>query len=134
MASCACGCVCGGLGHRCATASLDPSVELSRRLKAAGVDLIDCSSGGAVPNATIPSNVPGYQVPCAERIRREAHIATAAGLITEPAQADAIVREGRADLVLLARQSLRDPYWPLRAARELNVAPRSSPVQYARAW
>jgi 2,4-dienoyl-CoA reductase-like NADH-dependent reductase (Old Yellow Enzyme family) len=115
--------------------TIDDSVKFSRRLKSAGVDLIDCSSGGEVPAASIPSNVPGYQVPFAERIRREAEIATAAvGLITEPAQADAIVREGRADLVLLARESLRDPHWPLRAARALNVPPPPSPVQYARAW
>ena len=111
------------------------SVELARRLKDEGVDLLDCSSGGSVPDAQIPSG-PGYQVPFAERIRRESGIATAAvGVITAPEQADEIVRNGRADLVLLARELLRDPYWPLRAARALGhagaVAP---PVQYARAW
>ncbi|HEX2853143.1 MAG TPA: NADH:flavin oxidoreductase/NADH oxidase [Opitutaceae bacterium] len=111
------------------------SVELSRRLKNEGVDLIDCSSGGAVPNAKIPST-PGYQVPFAERIRREAGIATAAvGLITEARQADEIIRSGRADLVLLAREFLRDPNWPLHAARELGCAEAiTPPVQYARAF
>ncbi len=85
------------------------SVELARRLKDEGVDLLDCSSGGLVPDAQIPSG-PGYQVPFAERIRRESGIATAAvGVITAPEQADEIVRNGRADLVLLARELLRDP-------------------------
>lgn len=114
---------------------IDQSVELSRRLKNEGVDLIDCSSGGAVPNAKIPST-PGYQVPFAERIRRDAEIATAAvGLITDARQADEIVRSGRADLVLLARELLRDPNWPLRAARELGCAEAiKPPVQYARAF
>jgi 2,4-dienoyl-CoA reductase-like NADH-dependent reductase (Old Yellow Enzyme family) len=100
--------------------TLEESVELSRRLKAEGVDLIACSSGGMVPHAKIPVS-PGYQVPFAEAIRRGAAIPTATvGLITEPAQADAIVREGKADVVLLARQMLRDPYWPFRAARALS--------------
>jgi 2,4-dienoyl-CoA reductase-like NADH-dependent reductase (Old Yellow Enzyme family) len=111
---------------------LDQSVELARRLRDRGVDLVDCSSGGAVADAKIPL-APGYQVPFAERIRREAGVATGAvGLITEPAQADAIVRGGRADCVLLARELLRDPYWPLRAARELGQHVRW-PVQYLRA-
>lgn len=113
--------------------SIDECVELARRLKQAGVDLIDCSSGGAVPWAKIPAG-PGFQVEFAARIRREADIATAAvGLITEPDQADAIVRSGQADLVLLARELLRDPYWPLRAARALGLKP-TPPPQYARAW
>jgi 2,4-dienoyl-CoA reductase-like NADH-dependent reductase (Old Yellow Enzyme family) len=114
---------------------LDQSVELARRLKAEGVDLIDCSSGGAVPQAKIPVG-PGYQVPFAERIRREAGVATAAvGMITEPKQADAIVRSGQADLVLLAREELRDPYWPAHAARVLGQATAvPTPKQYARAW
>jgi 2,4-dienoyl-CoA reductase-like NADH-dependent reductase (Old Yellow Enzyme family) len=104
-------------------------------LKAEGVDLIDCSSGGLVPDARIPVG-PSYQVPFAERIRRESGIATAAvGSITAPAQADEIVRNGRADLVLLARELLRDPYWPVRAARALGQeAAVSPPVQYGRAW
>jgi 2,4-dienoyl-CoA reductase-like NADH-dependent reductase (Old Yellow Enzyme family) len=107
-------------------------VELARRLKGLGVDAIDCSSGGNVEKAKIPVG-PGYQVPFAERIRREADIATAAvGMITEPAQADAIVSAGQADLVLLARELLRDPYWPLRAARALGH-PMAWPAQYLRA-
>ena len=111
---------------------VEQSVELSRRLRALGVDLIDCSSGGAVPDAVIPV-APGFQVGFAERIRREAGVATGAvGLITEPGQADSIIRDSRADCVLLARELLRDPYWPLRAARELEqVVPW--PVQYLRA-
>lgn len=114
--------------------TLDETVELARRLKGEGVDLIDCSSGGSVPSAKIPSG-PGYQVPLAERVRREAGIATAAvGLITEPKQADEIIRREQADLVLLARASLRDPSWPLHAARALGVADRlKPPVQYGRA-
>jgi 2,4-dienoyl-CoA reductase-like NADH-dependent reductase (Old Yellow Enzyme family) len=112
--------------------TLAQSVELARVLRGHGVDLIDCSSGGNLSRATIPLE-PGYQVPFAERIRREAEIATGAvGLITTAAQADDIIRSGRADLVLLAREMLRDPYWPLRAARELNhQAPW--PAQYVRA-
>lgn len=115
--------------------TIDESVELARRLKTEGVDLIDCSSGGSVATAKIPVGA-GYQVPFAERIRREAGIATAAvGLITDPMQADQIVRNGQADLVLLARESLREPNWPLRAARALHVKPLPvPPVQYARAW
>ncbi|MEO5958029.1 MAG: NADH:flavin oxidoreductase/NADH oxidase [Opitutaceae bacterium] len=115
--------------------TIEESVEFSRRLKAEGVDLIDASSGGTSNEAKIPTGA-GYQVPFAERIRREAGIATAAvGLITDPMQADQIVRNGQADLVLLARESLRDPNWPLRAARDLHV--KSLPVpppQYLRAW
>ncbi|MBK8858287.1 MAG: NADH:flavin oxidoreductase/NADH oxidase [Opitutaceae bacterium] len=114
---------------------LGQAVELARRLKAAGVDLIDCSSGGAIPGVKIPVG-PGYQVPLAERIRCEAGIATAAvGMISEPAQADAIIRGGQADLVLLARELLRDPYWPAHAAKVLGQAGAlPPPVQYARAW
>ena len=110
----------------------EESVELARRLKDHGVDLIDCSSGGLVPGARIPV-APGYQVPFAERIRKEAGIATAAvGLITEPEQADRIIREGQADLVLLAREMLRQPHWPLLAAHRLGVDV-PWPPQYARA-
>jgi len=114
---------------------IDQSVELARRLKAEGVDLIDCSSGGAVPHAKIPVG-PGYQVPFAERIRREAGIATAAvGMITEAKQADAIIQSAQADLVLLAREELRDPYWPAHAAKALgHAAAVPPPKQYARAW
>jgi 2,4-dienoyl-CoA reductase-like NADH-dependent reductase (Old Yellow Enzyme family) len=113
--------------------AIEDSLELARRVKPLGVDLIDCSSGAMVPYAKI-SPAPGFQVPFAERIRKEADILTGAvGLITEPAQADAIVRSGQADLVLLAREFLRDPYWPLRAAKQLG-AEQAAPVQYQRAW
>jgi 2,4-dienoyl-CoA reductase-like NADH-dependent reductase (Old Yellow Enzyme family) len=111
---------------------VDQSVELARRLRAAGVDLIDCSSGGAVKQARIPVG-PGYQVPFAERIRREAGVATGAvGMITTAAQADDIIRSGQADVVLLARQMLRDPYFAAHAAQDLDV-PFAWPVQYQRA-
>ncbi|HUM11009.1 MAG TPA: NADH:flavin oxidoreductase/NADH oxidase [Myxococcaceae bacterium] len=115
--------------------TLEESVELARRLAAEGVDLVDCSSGGLVPNARIEA-VPGYQVPFARRIRAEAGIPTAAvGLISTPALADAVVREGAADLVMLARAMLRDPYWPLHAAEELGQPEaRRIPVQYLRAF
>jgi 2,4-dienoyl-CoA reductase-like NADH-dependent reductase (Old Yellow Enzyme family) len=111
---------------------LEQSVELARRLRDRGVDLVDCSSGGAVHDAKITLG-PGYQVPFAAHIRRDAGIATGAvGLITDPAQADAIIRGGLADCVLLARELLRDPYWPLRAAGELgHQVPW--PAQYLRA-
>jgi len=111
---------------------IEPSVELARRLRDRGVDLVDCSSGGAVADVKIAVG-PGYQVAFAERIRREAGIATGAvGLITDPAQADTIVRTGQADCVLLARELLRDPYWPLHAAQALgHVVPW--PKQYVRA-
>jgi 2,4-dienoyl-CoA reductase-like NADH-dependent reductase (Old Yellow Enzyme family) len=114
--------------------NLDQTVELSRILRGEGVDVIDASSGGAVPvpPGTIPIG-PLYQVPFAERIRREAGIATAAvGLIKEPVDAEAIVSGGRADLVYFARELLRDPYWPLFAARALGVK-IPWPKQYARA-
>jgi 2,4-dienoyl-CoA reductase-like NADH-dependent reductase (Old Yellow Enzyme family) len=112
---------------------LRQTIELSRRLKLLDVDLIDCSSGGAVPHAKIPIG-PGYQVEFAAAIRREAEIATGAvGMITDPAQADAIVSTDQADLVLLARELLRDPYWPRRAAKELG-AKIEPPAQYQRAW
>jgi 2,4-dienoyl-CoA reductase-like NADH-dependent reductase (Old Yellow Enzyme family) len=111
---------------------VEQSVELARRLRARGVDLIDCSSGGAVVDATIPVG-PGYQVPFAERIRRESGIPTGAvGMITSAAQADTLVRNGQADCVLLAREMLRDPYWPLHAARELG-GELPWPPQYLRA-
>jgi 2,4-dienoyl-CoA reductase-like NADH-dependent reductase (Old Yellow Enzyme family) len=111
---------------------LDQAVELARRLKAHGVDLVDCSSGGAVHDQQVVVG-PGYQVPFAERIRRDAGVATGAvGLITEPQQADAIVASGQADVVLLARELLRDPYWPLHAAAKLGVV-APWPPQYLRA-
>jgi 2,4-dienoyl-CoA reductase-like NADH-dependent reductase (Old Yellow Enzyme family) len=111
---------------------IDQSVALARLLLALGVDVIDCSSGGNVEKADIPVG-PGYQAPFAERIRREANIATAAvGMITAPAQADQIIRNDQADLVLLARQMLRDPYWPMHAAQELGQV-AAWPRQYLRA-
>jgi 2,4-dienoyl-CoA reductase-like NADH-dependent reductase (Old Yellow Enzyme family) len=115
--------------------TLEETVELARRLAAEGVDLVDCSSGGLVPYARIEA-VPGYQVPFARRIRREAGVPTAAvGLISSPGQADGVVREGDADLVFLARALLRDPYWPLHAATELgHPEARRVPAQYLRAF
>ncbi len=108
------------------------SVEFSKLLKAEGVDLVDTSTGGNVAQAQIPVG-PGYQVSFAEQIRREAGVAAGAvGMITEPAQADQIIRSGQADVVLLARELLREPYWPLRAAAELKQE-TTWPVQYARA-
>jgi 2,4-dienoyl-CoA reductase-like NADH-dependent reductase (Old Yellow Enzyme family) len=113
--------------------SVDDSIELARQAKALGVDLIDCSSGGLVPHQKIEIG-PAYQTPFAERIRNEAGIATGAvGLITTAQQADDIVRQGRADMVLLAREFLRDPYFPLHAAKALGVEV-SAPVQYGRAF
>jgi 2,4-dienoyl-CoA reductase-like NADH-dependent reductase (Old Yellow Enzyme family) len=121
---------------------IEQAVELVRQLRPLGVDLIDCSSGGSVPQARMPIG-PGYQTPFAERLRRETGVATGAvGMITSPAQADHIIRTGQADLVLLAREMLRDPYWPLRAARELGqkfawpgqylrAAPDGSPIRSA---
>lgn len=112
---------------------IDECVELARWLKQDGVDLVDCSSGGAVPNAKVAIG-PGYQVPFAARIRRESGIATGAvGLITEAQQAAAIIERGDADLVLLARELLRDPYFPRRAAQELGTR-IEPPQQYQRAW
>jgi 2,4-dienoyl-CoA reductase-like NADH-dependent reductase (Old Yellow Enzyme family) len=111
---------------------IQQSVEVARQLKALGADLIDCSSGGNVPHATIPAG-PGYQTPFAEQIRREANILTGAvGMITSPVQAEHILVTGQADAVIIARELLRDPYWPLRAARDLGQ-PVSWPVQYLRA-
>ena len=112
--------------------NVEQSVELARGLKADGIDLIDCSSGGNVHGAKLPLG-PGYQTPNAEKIRREAGIPTAAvGLITSAPQADHILRTGQADLIVMARQLLRDPYWPLRAAAELR-ADAPWPNQYLRA-
>jgi 2,4-dienoyl-CoA reductase-like NADH-dependent reductase (Old Yellow Enzyme family) len=113
--------------------NIDDCIQLARWLKEDGVDLIDCSSGGNVPRAQIPI-APGYQVPFAARIRREARIATGAvGLINDARQAEDILERGDADLILMARESLRDPYFPRRAAAELGVA-ITPPVQYQRSW
>ena len=111
--------------------SIEESIELCRLLKAQGVDLINVSSAGVAPGAEIPIG-PGYQTEFAERIRREAGIPTAAvGLITSPTQADHIVRTGQADIVLLGREILRNPYWPMHAAHELGHA-AAWPTQYLR--
>jgi 2,4-dienoyl-CoA reductase-like NADH-dependent reductase (Old Yellow Enzyme family) len=111
---------------------IEQSIELSKAMKSAGVDLVDVSSGGTVATAEIPLG-PGYQTPFATRIRREAGIASSAvGMITGAAQADQIIRNGEADLVMLARELLREPYWPLHAAQELG-ATVSWPAQYLRA-
>lgn len=110
----------------------DDSVELAKLARGHGVDLVDVSSGGLVPGVKIPLE-PGYQVSFAGRIRREAGVATAAvGLITEPEQANVIIAEGEADLAMLARAELRDPYWPLHAAAALGQT-ISWPRQYLRA-
>jgi 2,4-dienoyl-CoA reductase-like NADH-dependent reductase (Old Yellow Enzyme family) len=111
---------------------IEGSVQLSKWLKEAGADLIDCSSGGNVPTAKIPVT-PGYQVPFAEKIKKETGILTGAvGLITSPVQAESIIKNGQADIVLLGREMLRNPYWPLKAAKDSNVDVEW-PVQYARA-
>jgi 2,4-dienoyl-CoA reductase-like NADH-dependent reductase (Old Yellow Enzyme family) len=111
---------------------LEQSIEFCRRLKEIGIDLIDVSTGGNVPNAKIPV-APGYQVSFAAEIRRQVGIATAAvGMITEPQQAENILLKGEADAVLLAREFLREPYFPFRAARELGGAV-DVPKQYGRA-
>jgi 2,4-dienoyl-CoA reductase-like NADH-dependent reductase (Old Yellow Enzyme family) len=112
---------------------VEQTIAVARELKTLGVDMIDCSSGGAVPRAKIAVG-PGYQVPFAEQIRRGADIPTAAvGMITAPDQANEIIQHKRADMVFLARELLRDPYWPLHAARHLD-AELTPPVQYGRAF
>jgi 2,4-dienoyl-CoA reductase-like NADH-dependent reductase (Old Yellow Enzyme family) len=112
--------------------TVEQSVELAKMLKGLGVDLIDCSSGGLAPDAKVPA-APGYQIPFAERIRREAGIATGAvGYITTATQAEQAIRDGQADLVFMAREFLRDPYFPLHAAAELHHDIKW-PQQYARA-
>jgi 2,4-dienoyl-CoA reductase-like NADH-dependent reductase (Old Yellow Enzyme family) len=112
--------------------TIDDSVMFSQRMKALGVDLVDCSSGGLVSYAKVEIG-PGYQVPFARAVRQQAEIATGAvGLITDAKQAEEILAAESADVVLLARQLLRDPYWPLHAARELGVDV-PWPVQYERA-
>lgn len=111
---------------------LEQSLELCRQLKGLGVDLVDCSTAGLVPDAVIPV-APGFQVPFAADIRQKVGVATGAvGLITKAVQAEQIISTGSADIVLLARELLRDPYWPLHAARELKVD-FPWPVQYERA-
>ncbi len=109
--------------------NVDDSVALSRLLKDAGVDLMDVSSGAMTPDAKIPA-AKGFQAPFAKRIRAEAGIATGAvGMITEAAHAEELLRDGSADLILLAREMLREPYWAIKAAQELGAEP-SWPIQY----
>ena len=111
---------------------LQQSIELARSLQPLGVDLVDCSSGGNITGVKVPL-VPGYQTQFAAQIRQATGMLTGAvGLITSPVQAEQILRSGQADVVLLARQMLRDPYWPMHAAIELGHA-ESWPVQYLRA-
>ncbi len=111
---------------------LEQSVELAKRLRALDIDLIDCSSGGNVRGVR-NREAPGYMVPFANRIRRDAQIATGAlGMITDPEQANAILAEGKADAVVMAREMLRDPYWPIHAAGSLGVDVHW-PTQYQRA-
>ncbi len=112
---------------------VEQSVELARRVSPLGVDLVDCSSGGLAPLAQLPTG-PGYQTEFAARIRREAGIATGAvGMITSAEQAEHALRTGQADVVVLAREMLRDPYWPLHAARRLGESTFKWPRQYLRA-
>lgn len=111
---------------------IEDSIALTKELQSCGVDLIDCSSGGSQADAKIPV-APGFQVPFAERIRRETDTLTAAvGLITEPLQAEEILQTGKADAVMLARELLRDPHWPLKAAHKLGDK-IEWPKQYLRA-
>lgn len=111
---------------------LEQSIQFAKWLKEIGLDLIDCSSGGLILEAKIPM-APGYQIPFAEAIRHESDIATGGvGLITEAHQAEEILVTGKADVILLARELLRNPYWPLHAARELGVDV-AWPIQYTRA-
>jgi 2,4-dienoyl-CoA reductase-like NADH-dependent reductase (Old Yellow Enzyme family) len=112
--------------------TVDDSIDLARMVAPLGVDLIDCSSGGNAPGARIPVG-PGYQVPLAERLRAAGITTGAVGMITDPEQANDIIASGKADIVLLAREFLRDPYWPLRAARKLGVG-AVIPKQYSRAF
>lgn len=112
--------------------TIEDSIALAKILRVKDIDLIDCSSGGSSPDAKVPS-APGYQVTFADQIRKQAGIMTGAvGLITEPVQAEKIIEQEQADIVFMARELLRDPYFPLRAALELNSDVKW-PIQYARA-
>jgi 2,4-dienoyl-CoA reductase-like NADH-dependent reductase (Old Yellow Enzyme family) len=112
---------------------INQSIQIAKGLKEVGVDLIDCSSGGNVSNAKIPAG-PSYQIPFAEKIKKEVKILTGGvGLITTAEQAEEIISSEKADIVLLAREMLRDPYWALHAAKKLNVDLTDWPKQYLRA-
>jgi 2,4-dienoyl-CoA reductase-like NADH-dependent reductase (Old Yellow Enzyme family) len=112
--------------------TIEDSVQLARLLKEKGIDLVDCSSGGLVPDAKITAG-PGYQVPFAQAVRQQAGIATGAvGIITNATQAEEILQQEQADLILMARELLRNPYFPLHAAKALNDD-IEWPLQYARA-
>ncbi len=116
--------------------TLEESIELIRRLKSAGLDMIDVSHGMIVPDHTNVPSEPGFMIPSAERIRREVEIATTTSwLITEPQQAETAIQNEQLDMVTLAREMLRDPYWPYHAAEQLGIATASDilPIQYARA-
>src|SRR5690606_11242231 len=105
---------------------------LAKKLKKIGIDVIDCSSGAILPNITIPTG-PGYQVPLSDGVRKGAEVlAGAVGMITEPAQAEEILQKGQADFIFIARELLRDPYWPLHAAKKLGQD-ITWPNQYLRA-
>ncbi len=112
--------------------TIEDSVRLAEIVKSLGVDLIDCSSGGIIPNVKIPAK-PGYQVPFAEAVRAAGILTGAVGIIVTPEQAEAILENGQADVIFMARELLRDPYFPLRAARELGYDEMPWPVQYERA-
>ncbi len=113
--------------------NIEDSVSLAKVLKKEGVDIIDCSSGGNIAGVRIPLT-PGYQVPISDAVRHGANITTAAvGLITEPHQANEILKTGKADFVLLGRELLRNPFWAINAARELGF-PAPIPPQYLRAY
>lgn len=115
---------------------MEESIELARRLQAGGLDLLDVSHGFVTPDLSGIPWGPGFMLPITARIRREAGIPAAAGwMITEPAMAESAICEQQADLIMLARELLRDPYWPYHAAHALNQPDPGSvlPVQYARA-
>jgi 2,4-dienoyl-CoA reductase-like NADH-dependent reductase (Old Yellow Enzyme family) len=112
--------------------TVSDSVRLAEILKGKGVDLMDCSSGGVIPGVIIPAK-PGYQVPFSDAVRKTGILTGAVGIIITPEQAEAILANGQADLVFMARELLRDPYFPLRAARELGYEEMKWPVQYERA-
>lgn len=112
--------------------TIEDSVALATLIKPKGVDLIDCSSGGTVAGVAIPAK-PNYQVPFADAVRRTGIMTGAVGIITTPEQAEDILKNGQADLIFMARELLRDPYFPLRAARELGYEGMPWPLQYERA-